>query len=234
MNVDVLGKAVSEYHFNGRDLPLRVWIGDKEDELLYPSVFFRSRREMTQLERTALLHCRGKILDAGAGAGCHSLILQENNPDVTALEFSKLMCEVMSKRGLKNVVCEDILEFQETGFDTILLLMNGFGIAGREESLETFLSHLRDRLKVGGSIIGESTDVLYMYEQADHSAALDLSKGYYGEVMFKLEWHDETAIFPWLFVDEFLLEEACNNVGMTFEMLQRGAKNNFLVKITKF
>ena len=84
MNVDVLGKAVFEYHFNGRDLPLRVWIGNKEDELLYPSVFFRSRREMTQLERTALLHCRGKILDAGAGAGCHSLILQENNPDVTA------------------------------------------------------------------------------------------------------------------------------------------------------
>ena len=43
---------------------------------------------MPAVEKEALGHCKGKILDAGAGAGAHLKFLKEKGYDVFALDVS--------------------------------------------------------------------------------------------------------------------------------------------------
>jgi len=54
-------------------------------------IFFRDIGDMPELERLALKHCKGKILDVGAGVGSHALLLQSRNMEVTALEISSFL-----------------------------------------------------------------------------------------------------------------------------------------------
>ncbi|RZJ37810.1 MAG: class I SAM-dependent methyltransferase, partial [Chryseobacterium sp.] len=92
------------------------------------SLYFRSEKQLPALEKKALELCKGKVLDIGAGAGSHALILQNKNYDVAGLEISPAACEVMTQRGLKNVICGDIFKFDDGQFDSLLLLMNGIGL----------------------------------------------------------------------------------------------------------
>ena len=187
---------------------------------------------MPPIERTALDLSSGKILDVGAGAGCHSRELLGRGLQVVSLERSALLCDVMRNLGMEQIVCQDILNYQSEGFDTILLLMNGFGIAGTESALPDFLRHLKSLLKPGGQIIGESSDVLYMIQQNPEFREMDLSKGYYGEVQFKLKYLSDEIEFPWLYADEFLLEAIALEVGLSFEIIERGPDYNFLCRLS--
>lgn len=81
------------------------------------------------MEQAALELATGKILDVGAGAGSHSLYLQdERRMNVTALDISPKSVEVCKERGISKSVCKSVLDFSDEKFDTILLLMNGTGI----------------------------------------------------------------------------------------------------------
>ena len=62
---------------------------------------------MPEIERKALGMATGKTLDAGAGSGCHSLVLQERGIDVTAIDISPLSVETMKERGVKKVLEQD-------------------------------------------------------------------------------------------------------------------------------
>lgn len=229
---DPLGKAVMDFLETGVDKPVRVWINGKEEPFLYPSVFLRNPESMPPIERTALDLSSGKILDVGAGAGCHSRELLGRGVEVVSLERSPLLCDVMRNLGMQQIICQDILKYQSEGFDTILLLMNGFGIAGTESALPDFLLHLKSLLKPGGQIIGESSDVLYMIQQNPEFREMDLSKGYYGEVQFKLKYLSDEIEFPWLYADEFLLEAIALEVGLSFEIIERGPDYNFLCRLS--
>lgn len=229
--MDPLGQAILDYHRSGQDLPIRSWIDDEEEPLLYPSSFFRKENAMEAIEKTAMSLCCGKVLDVGAGAGCHSLILQSRGYDLTSLDHSVLSCEVMELRGLKKVICSEAMSFSGDSFDTILLLMNGFGIAQTEEKMPGFLFHLKSLLKPGGSIIGESTDILYMMENNVNALEVDLSRGYYGEVEFKLRYGGTEAKFPWIYPDEYLLEDIASQAGLRFKIIERGERHNFLCKL---
>ena len=83
---------------------------------------------MPELEKHALQLVKGKVLDVGAGAGAHSLYLQDSGYDVTAMDISELSCEVMTERGIKNVICNDVWNCKVEQFDSILLMMNGIGL----------------------------------------------------------------------------------------------------------
>jgi tRNA1(Val) A37 N6-methylase TrmN6 len=92
-------------------------------------MYILGSNEMPELELVALQNCKGKVLDVGAGAGGHALLLQQYGLNITALEISPAAAEVMKARGVEKIEVQDFIKYSGEKFDTVLLLMNGIGIA---------------------------------------------------------------------------------------------------------
>jgi SAM-dependent methyltransferase len=189
---------------------------------------------MPKLERLALKKCSGKILDVGAGAGCHSLYLQNNKFDVTALETSTLCCDVMSKQKIRKVINSDILSFNNEKYDTILLMMNGIGIAGTLSGLNTLLGHLKTLLNKSGRIILESSDLIYLFEQEDGTFMVDINAShYYGEIDYLLKYQNVTGKpFSWLFADHVILTDIAEQNGLKTSIIEYGPHYDYLAQLT--
>lgn len=230
---DPLGHSISNYYHFKDNTSVNVYSEVVDDEELPPDYFFRPFADMPKLERIALKKCSGKILDVGAGAGCHSMYLQHKKFDVTALEASTLCCDVMKQQGLKKVVNADILSFDAQQFDTILLMMNGIGIAGTLNGLSVLLSHLKQLLNKNGRIILDSSDLIYLYEQEDGSFMLDInSKHYYGEIDYHLKYKDiQGKPFSWLFADHVILSEIAEQNGLKTKILEYGPHYDYLAEL---
>ena len=121
-------------------------------------VFFRISLDFSLLEQIAMNLCRGYVLDIGAGAGCHSLALQDRGIRVLAIDISSHAIEVMAKRGVKEVRQADVFEFRGRKFDTLLMMMHGIGIVGNLPGLDRFLAHTHRLLKPNGQIVFDSFD----------------------------------------------------------------------------
>ena len=214
---DPFGTAVLDFLDGNPALEIGVSSSFDEDETISVPYLFRTWEEMPEKEKFALSLCKGKILDAGAGAGAHSLTLQQQAKNVTALDRSEKCCEAMRRRGVQKVICKDFFQLDETEkFDSLLFLMNGFGITGTLENLEQFFLKCKALLKPGGRLIGESTDILYMFEDEEGAYRIDLNTAYYGEVQYRMSYKEEqTEEFPWLYVSMDLLTEAAEKVGFT-------------------
>ena len=231
---DPMGRAVYDFHFNLADQPIIVHCDDFEDDTIEISYLFRSYKQMPALEKKALSLCKGTILDVGACAGSHSLFLQEKGFEVTALEISALCCEVLKSRNIRNVIQQDILKFNHQKFDTILILMNGTGIAGTLAGLDILLHHLRTLLHPGGQILIDSSDLIYLYEQEDGSALIDIgAEKYYGELIFQTEYKNFISQpFPWLYVDINNLEDALEKNQLKLDKVYKGQHYDYLARIT--
>lgn len=232
--IDPIGSAISNYYFKKDNTPIKVVSTAVEDEELPPDYFFRTYSEMPLLERIALKKCTGKVLDIGAGAGCHSIHLQNKNINVTALEVSKQCCEVMEKQGIVQVVNSDILSYTKANFDTILLLMNGIGIAQTIEGLEKLLFHLKQLLAKGGKILLDSSDLIYLFEEEDGTFLLDINADtYYGEIEYLLTYKNIVGRpFSWLFADHVILTDTAEKVGLKVKILEYGPHYDYLAELT--
>lgn len=229
---DPLGSAIQEYFLNKIDHPLIVHAADFEDDQMSPSYFFRSFNEMPKLEQLALMRCNGRTLDVGACAGAHSLWLQNNGIDVIALEQSDLCCNIMRQRKIQTVVNDDFFRFQGK-FDTILLLMNGTGIAGKLNRLNEFFIHLKKLLNKGGRVLIDSSDLIYLFLNDDGSATIDLnSEKYYGELIYQFEYKNlKGDVFPWLYVDRELMKNMVVNSGFKVIEIIDGDHYDYLMHI---
>ena len=69
---DPMGAAILDYQKEQRAGRLRVRSTMFEDDEMPVAHLFRSQNEMPLLEQKALSLARGRILDVGAGAGCHA------------------------------------------------------------------------------------------------------------------------------------------------------------------
>lgn len=231
---DPIGQAIHNYYHHKDNTPINVSSLVVEDEQMPPEYFFRSYHEMPLLERLALKNCSGKILDIGAGAGCHSLYLKGKQLEVTALELSTLCCKVMKEQGLQKVINNDILSFTGEKYDTILLLMNGIGIAGTIHGLGKLLIHLRGLLLPKGRIMLDSSDLMYLFEQEDGSILFDINaENYYGEIDYLLTYKKITGHpFKWLFADHVLLSEIAEECGLRTKIIEYGPHYDYLAELT--
>ncbi|WP_426059987.1 class I SAM-dependent methyltransferase [Hymenobacter sp. B1770] len=233
---DILGQALLAYHHGQAEATLTVHCNVADDEPLPAAYFFRTLLQMPELERLALDECRGRVLDLGAGAGCHSLELQSRGFDVKAVDVSAGAVQVMTERGVRTVARHDLfapLPDTERPYDTIVLLMNGLGLTGSLAGLDKFLVHARTLLAPGGQILATSSDVRYLYEDEDGALMLNLNGPYYGEVEYSLSYADNTgASFPWLFVDAALLNDAAETAGYTADFLGEDDDEQYLVRLT--
>lgn len=184
---DPMGAAIRDYHLRGKAARLRVMSSMFDEDEMPVDHLFRTFDNMPHLEQKALNMAYGKVLDIGAGAGCHALALQERGMDVKAIDISPLSCEVMKERGIKDVECVNLFCKQLQGkYDTLLLLMNGTGIAGKLSQLPALLNRLKELLSEEGQILIDSSDLKYIYENEDGSMDIDLNAQYYGEVDYQM------------------------------------------------
>ncbi len=225
---DILGQAISTYYQH--KTRHKLWIHNRygPKEAMPISTYLRDETDMPDLEWLALEQCRGKILDIGAGAGSHSLLLQTQGKDVTALEISPLLVQVMQSRGVTQIIEADIFNFSGGKFDTLLLLMNGIGLAGNLVGLKHLLLHFKTLLNPGGQLLFDSSDIAYLFEgnlPAD---------GYYGETWYQYEYQGaKTEWFQWLYIDEQTMRQTADETGFDMEFLLEDEFGQYLARLTQ-
>ncbi|MFB6343979.1 class I SAM-dependent methyltransferase [Saccharicrinis sp. FJH62] len=231
---DPIGLAVSDYYKTGKAKKLIVHSSQFDDDEIPVNYLFRKYSNLPEIEKSAIDNCKGKVLDIGACAGAHALILQEKGMDVTALEISDLCCDVMKKRGVKNVIQGDFLRTETEKYDTVLVLMNGTGLAGTIRNLGSFLKRLGSFLNSGGQILIDSSDLKYLYEEEDGSFLIDLNGDYYGEMDFQMEYNGiKGDAFPWLYVDPDTFALIAEQAGFSFRVLKEGSHYDYLAQLIK-
>ena len=230
---DLMGRAIWDYFYqeNPEDLQTETSISELDD--LPVSYLFRNYKEMNALEKKALDLSFGKVLDVGAGAGSHSLYLQnKRNLDVAALDISPKSIEICKARGVKNAVCEDFLKFSNDKFDTILLLMNGTGIFQSLKNVDQYLQKLKNLISENGQILIDSTDILYMYDQDDDGGVLVPATGYYGELDYYIHYKGESELpMKWLYLDFNTLKNAAIANGFKIQKIKQ-LDDSYLAKLT--
>jgi len=244
---DVLGDALSAYYH--KTSSGKLWVNNKYGprEEMPVDVYFREAEDMPELEWIALQQCKGRVLDIGAGAGSHALILQQMGLDITALDISPKAAAVMQRRGVKQVLCQNFFSLELTRadspgsadaiptvstpndippFDTLLLLMNGIGLAGTLDGLRKFLAKARSLLRPGGRLIFDSSDIAYLYD-----GKLPKTGDYYGEILYQYEYRKQQSDwFKWLFIDRKTLSAIALSEGWQTELLFGDEWDQYLVK----
>jgi SAM-dependent methyltransferase len=173
--------------------------------------------------------CRGKILDVGAGAGRHVLPLQKTN-EVTALEISPLCNQIMAERGVKKIIEQDIFEFDtQLKFDTILMLMNGIGLAGSLDGVKALLKKYNQLLPENGQVLFDSSDISYLYRDTFFP-----KDRYFGEVTYQYEYKKERGNeFKWIYIDKKTISKIASQVGFHCQVIYQGNNDQYLARLTR-
>lgn len=226
--MDIYGQALNDFYNNS--LQETLWIntsyGDPEE--MPVEVFFRSMDEMPDLEIVALEACRGSVLDIGAGAGSHSLVLQQNKFDVTALELSEAACRLMHERGIKKVIHTNIYNYPSSRYNTLLMLMNGIGLCGTLDGFTEFLTLAKTLLKPDGQLLFDSSDISYLYRDAPKKPS-----GYFGEIKFQYSYKGNHGDwFKWLYIDQKTLYTIAGQQGWLVELLFEDDYDQYLVRLS--
>ena len=228
-----MGRAIADYHATGKAAKLRVFSPMFDEDEIPVTTLFRSMDDMPSLEKEALVAARGRILDVGAGAGCHSLALQAMNKQVTAIDISPLSVATMRERRVLDVREQDFFAL-DGQFDTILMLMNGIGIVGTLARFPEFFMQVDRLLAPDGQLLCDSSDICYIFEDEDGFIDLTGIEGYYGELTYQMQYKGvKGEPFPWLFVDYETLSEQAQHHGFEAEMLARGPHYDYLARITR-
>lgn len=230
---DAVGQALLDYLKGERNEILEVKSSISEDDEIPLDYLFREYIDIPLLEKKALDLCYGKVLDVGAAAGAHSMVLFKKGLNVTSIDISPGAIEIMKLRGVPKPICCDFFDFQEGKFDTILALMNGLGIAGSLDKLPVFLRRAKLLLNEGGQLLVDSSDIQYMFEEEDGSMWVDLNSNYCGEVQYQMKYKEcETDWFDWLFIDFERLQLIASSHGWKCELIAQGKHYDYLAKLT--
>ncbi len=182
-----LGRALAAYLKGARGAQAIAHRSDGQSYAIPARLFFRSPRAFSPLEKLALSLVQGRVLDVGAGAGCHALALQRRGIAVCALDALPQAVRVMRQRGVRDPRQGDFflpdaraasrLRRQRDGrpvqgrtqprgwrkgperFDTLLMMMNGIAPAGTLAGLRRFLRRARRVLRPGGRVLLDSLDL---------------------------------------------------------------------------
>lgn len=233
---DPMGNAIYDYATNGKELhKLVVKSSLFDDDEMPVNNLFRSEADMPRLERLALNLCKGRVLDVGAGAGCHTLALEQRGREVTSIDISRLSTLVRTMRGAADARCADLFTDDfGSNFDTIILLMNGLGLAGELKNLPALLCRCRDLLADDGKILADSSDLRYVFEDEDGFFEWSSEEGYYGEVDFQMVYGKcKGRRFDWLYVDFDTLAKTAALCGLKATKIADGEHFDYLVELKK-
>ena len=228
-----MGLAIYDFHKTGKAKKLIVHSSMFDDDEIPVTTLFRKFKDMPELEQIALEQAEGRILDVGAGSGCHCVALAEMGKSCTAIDISELSVEVMKEKGV-DARCIDLFDENFVGqYDTILMLMNGTGIIGRLENMQKFFIRMKHLLAPGGRILIDSSDLRYLFEEEDGSLMIDLADDYYGLVDFQMEYNKVLGEpFDWLYVDFDTLSLYAEQNGFKAEIIAEGEHYDYLAALS--
>ena len=237
--MDIIGEALLDYQTGDytEDIKTILTLANQielEKDVMSLPYLFRQFEAMPSIEKNALKLCKGTVLDIGCGAGSHSLYLQEKGLDITALDSSKGAVETCTSRGIEKAIHSNITDFKDQRFDTLLLLMNGIGIAGTLKKLNLLFEHLHTLLNSKGQILLDSSDIIYMFDEDDDGGRwLPAGDSYYGEVSFQMEYKQKSSEpFKWLYLDYKTLQKVANAHNYQCELVSEGEHYDYLARIT--
>ncbi len=221
---DAIGQAIADYaETPNPDARITVYSPDFDDDYLPVSYLFRAFEDMPLIEQKALKLARGHVLDVGAGAGCHTRYLQQNGLPVTAVESSPLASAYLRKTFDIPVHNVSIYDFEAaTRYDTILLLMNGLGIAGKITGVEKLIRQLTGLLTENGQILIDSSDLSYL--SGDEIPTT---------ITYRMQYRSYTTDwFDWLYLSYENLSFLIQMMGYKIEKVAEGSHYDYLAKIT--
>ena len=134
----------------------------------------------------------------------------------------------MRLRGVRDARLQDFFTMEGERYDTILMLMNGIGIAGTLERLSEWCGRLDKVLAEGGQVLCDSSDISYVFE----GEMPDME--YYGEQSFWMEYEDTVGEpFPWLYIDADTLRQVAAENGYRAEVVVEGEHYDYRARITR-
>ncbi len=229
MHRDVYGEALDDYFVHQEEkfpLVLHTSYGDRDE--MPVEIFFREPDDFPELEFIGLSLCDGRVLDVGAGVGSHSLYLQEKGFEVDALELSQTACHIMQQRGVQHIICENFYKFEGQKYDTLLLLMNGIGLAGDVDGFRKLLQHSKELLTENGQLIFDSSDISYLYKDYN----IKKPAHYFGEIQYQYEYKGKKGnLFKWLYLDQDLLIKISHEMGWVVQILYEDENDQYLVRM---
>ncbi|MFX1572420.1 MAG: class I SAM-dependent methyltransferase [Promethearchaeota archaeon] len=234
--MEPFGLALKEFYEGNKDTKIVFYRDDGLEEEVSLLFNFRSENTFPSIEKQALALCHGSVLDIGAGVGPHSLVLQKQGLEVLAIDISPYACEIMRKRGVKNVKCSTVYELKNKTFDTILLMGRSIGFVENLSGLSKFLNYCKKILNPAGIILFDSIDIRMTTNQV-HLAYQEenVKKGHYlGEIRLQIKFGDVLGEkFQWLHIDPQTLNNLANNLDWMCEILHKDEYGAYLAKIKR-
>jgi SAM-dependent methyltransferase len=164
-------------------------------------VYFRPVAHWPAVERRALRWVRGRVLDAGVGAGRVALELQSRGRSVVGIDVSPGALEVARGRGVRDVRQLALQDVDDSlgHFDTIAMFGNGFGLFGSPSQAKRLLRRLRplaDRI-VAASLDPATQDPAHLAYQEQNRKRGRMP----GQLRLRVRYRDLTgAWFDYLIV----------------------------------
>lgn len=229
---DPMGAAIYDYHKTGKADTLVVRSSMFDDDEIPVADLFRTFKDMPRLEQIALETAQGRILDVGAGSGCHSIELLKMGKEAVAIDISPLSVNVMLERGVPARQVNFYDSAFDERFDTVLMLMNGTGIIGNLDNIGQFFERLKALLQPGGCVLMDSSDLRYLFEEEDGSIMIDLADEYYGQLDYQMQYKDVVGEpFDWLYLDFNTLAYYAEEYGFSAELVAEGEHYDYLARL---
>jgi len=230
------GWALRAYYEGDLDAELIIHRDDGVDDPLPVSHFFRDPSEFTGIETSAIDLCSAHVLDAGAGTGLHSLVLQQKGVAVTAIDINPKAVAIMAQQGVKDARTADIFGFDGGPFATILMLGHGVGMVETIGGLSRFLSHAGGLISKNGQVLLDSGDVR-LTDDPRHLAYHEANRRagrYIGEIRLRLSFRGKMGPrCGWLHVDPETLREQAESTGWSSTVIRQEESGHYLARLRR-
>jgi SAM-dependent methyltransferase len=211
---DAYGEMLLAAFEQGGDVPEIV---EREDGFINagtfgPRAYLAPYRRWPSRQRRALRLARGRVLDAGAGAGRVSLRLQEKGLDVVAIDASPGAIEVCRRRGVRDARVLRVEGVDESLglFDTVVMYGANLALLASRSRGRRLLARLARITSPEARILGESRDP-YADGGIEHAAYHERNRRrgrMGGQIRIRVRYRDvATPWFDYLFLSHEELEE---------------------------
>ena len=223
---DLFGQAFLDFQ-EGKKYPSQIERDDGYVDEHMIGQYFDGHDRFPEIEKKALRHAKGRVLDIGVGAGRHSLYLQRNGLDVVGIDISDNALEVCRRRGVKKLrkmsACD--LKFEKGSFDSAIAFCNNFGLCGSIKGVEGMMKRLHRIISDDGVFLAESihpTDTKKRAHVRYHRMNIARGKPP-GQVKLRIKYRGKTGgWFDLLMVTPEEMRQICDRTGWKISRTYKG------------